>query len=576
MTVAIVAIVGVALVVAATTLAPKVGVATPLLLVLLGFLASLTPWVGHVGVPPELVLEGILPPLLYSAAVSTPIMEVRRDFRIISLFSVVLVVASATVVGLLATVLIPGLPLGVGLALGAVISPTDPVATSIVRKAHVSSRLVTVLDGESMLNDASALVLLRAAIAAVGVSVSVWQVAGQFVWAVVAAIVIGYGVGKLNLLVRAHVSDPNVGVAVSLVVPFLASVPAERIGASGLVAAVAAGFVTGYGAPHRIGARDRLTERTVWSTIELLLESGVFLLTGLELRSLTSDLSNGAGTIGAAVWIAAVCVAVVLAVRAVFVAWSVWSLALRNRRAPAVREELTRIQDTIEQGHVPHRRPPEPKVRRLLHLRRTAPDKEVQLGRWRKALDLRIADLDYLAAEQFGWRDGVMLTWSGLRGAVTVAAVQTLPVDAPSRSLVVLVAVFVAIGTLLVQGSTLSLVARLLGLSGHDAEGDESQWVSLQAELSRAALARLEEHPSSVADAVRERLVMRVEADDDEFGSQAQREQLRTYRTLRLDLIAAEREALLSIRQSGTYPSALLDAALAQLDAEQIGIELRR
>src|SRR5487761_2229936 len=289
MSLGLVAIVAVVVVVAATALAPRVGVAAPLLLVVLGFAASMTPFVGPVTVPPEWILSGILPPLLYSAAVSTPVMEVRRDFRIISLFSVVLVVVSAVVVGVVATALIPGLPLGVGVALGAVISPTDAVATSIVRKAGVSSRLVTVLDGESMLNDASALVLLRSAVAAVGVGISVWQVAGQFVWAVVGAVVIGYAVGKLNLLVRSKIADTNAGVALSLVVPFVAYLPAEQLGASGLVAAVTAGVITGYGAPHKIGAKDRITERTVWRTVELLLESSVFLLIGLEFPALARD-----------------------------------------------------------------------------------------------------------------------------------------------------------------------------------------------------------------------------------------------------------------------------------------------
>jgi len=225
------------------------------------------------------------------------------------------------------------------------------VATSIVRKAHVSSRLVTVLDGESMLNDASALVLLRSAIAAVGVGMSIWHVAGAFVWAVLAAVAIGFAVGKLNLLVRSKITDTNAGVALSLVIPFVAYIPAEHLGASGLVAAVVAGVVTGYGAPRRIGARDRITERTVWRTIELLLESSVFLLIGLELPALTKDLTDSGGNIGSALRIGAVAATVVLAIRAAF-------LAGRNRRAPAVREQLTEMQGQLDQGQVPELRAP--------------------------------------------------------------------------------------------------------------------------------------------------------------------------------------------------------------------------
>lgn len=577
MNLGLVAIAAVVLVVAATVLAPRVGVAAPLLLVVLGFAASMTPFVGQVSIPPEWILSGILPPLLYSAAVSAPVMEVRRDFGIISTFSIVLVIVSATAVGLLATVLIPGLPLGVGIALGAVISPTDAVATSIVRKAHVSSRLVTVLDGESMLNDASALVLLRSAIAAVGVGISIWHVAGAFVWAVLAAVAIGFAVGKLNLLVRSKITDTNAGVALSLVIPFVAYLPAEHLGASGLVAAVVAGVVTGYGAPRRIGARDRITERTVWRTIELLLESSVFLLIGLELPALAKDLTGSGGNIGSALRIGAVAATVVLAIRTGLVAWSVWILARRNRRAPAVREQLTEMQGQLDQGQVPELRAPGSKAGFLArrHALGEAPSTS-QLNRVQRSLDMRIADLDYLAAEQFDWRDGFMLVWAGMRGAVTVAAAQTLPEDTPQRSLLVLVATFVAVGTLLVQGSTLSWLAGRLGLTGRDVAGDESQWAALQNELNDAALARLDAYPEAVADPVRERLTRRTQPDEDEFGSAAQRAQLESFRRLRLDLIAAERDALLVVRQSGTYPSAMLDRALTQLDAEQIGIELRR
>ncbi len=579
MSLGLVAILGVLVVVAATALAPRVGVAAPLLLVVLGFAASVTPFVGAVTVPPEWILSGILPPLLYSAAVSAPVMEVRRDFRIISLFSVTLVVVTAVLVGVVATLLIPGLPLGVGIALGAVISPTDAVATSIVRKAGVSPRLVTILDGESMLNDASALVLLRSAVAAVGVGISVWQVAGQFVWAVVAAVAIGFGVGKLNLLVRSRIADTNAGVALSLVVPFVAYLPAEHLGASGLVAAVTAGVVTGYGAPHRIGARDRITERTVWRTVELILESSVFLLIGLELPSLASDLTTSGGSIASALGIGVVAATVVVATRALFVAWSVWALARRNRRQPAVREKLAEMSDQLDRGVVPELGDQQRNARRLVKRRppvKTEERTQKQLTRWRQAVDGRIADLDYLAGEQLGWRDGVMLVWAGMRGAVTVAAVQTLPEGTPQRSLIVLVATLVAVGTLLLQGSTLSWLAGRLGLTERDNAGDEAQWTALQNELKRAALARLDAYPDAIAEPVRARVTQRAEPEDDPYGSAVQRVQREQFRTMRLDLISAEREELLALRSSGSYASAMLDAALTQLDAEQIGIELRR
>jgi monovalent cation/hydrogen antiporter len=579
MNLALVAVGAVILVVASTVVAPRVGVAAPLLLVVLGFAASLTPWVGPVTVPPAWILSGVLPPLLYSAAVSTPVMEARRDIRIISLFSVVLVAVSAVAVGLVAVALVPGLPLGLGIALGAVISPTDAVATSIVRRAGVSPRLVTVLEGESMLNDASALVLLRSAIAAVGVGITLWQVVGQFLWAVLAAVAIGFVVGRLNLLVRAKISDAIAGVALSLVVPFIAYLPAEHLGASGLVAAVTAGVVTGEGAPHRMGAGDRITDRTVWRTVELLLESSVFLLIGLELPALARDLTGKGGSIFSAVGIGVVAASVVVGVRALFVAWSVWVLARRNRRQPAVREKLAEMSDQLDQGVVPEVGRPVREAKRLVKRNppvSSAEKRQTQLTRWRQAVAARIADLDYLAGEQFSWREGVVLVWAGMRGAVTVAAAQTLPEDTPQRSLLVLVATLVAVGMLLAQGSSLSWLAGRLGVTDRDSADDEAQWTGLQADLNRAALRRLEAYPDKIADEMRERLTRRTPSEDDPYGGGLHRVRLQQYLTLRLDVINAERDELLVLRKTGSYPSAMLDAALTQLDAEQIGIELRR
>jgi CPA1 family monovalent cation:H+ antiporter len=588
MSLEMVAILGVLVVVAVTALAPRVGVAAPLLLVALGLGVSLLPFVDRVTVPPEWILAGVLPPLLYSAAVNTPSMEFRRDFRLISAFSVVLVVSSAVAIGFVATLLVPGLPLGIGIALGAIISPTDAVATSIVRQAGVAPRIVTVLDGESMLNDASALVLLRSAVAAVGVSVSLWQVAAEFVWAVVAAVAIGYLVGRANLAVRSRITQVSGNVALSLVVPYLASLPAEHLGASGLVAAVTAGLVTGNGAHRRLTAEGRLAERAVWRTVELLLESAVFLLVGLEAPSLATDLLADGGSLGPALLVALVAGGLALAVRTTFVAWSVWSLARRNRRTPAVRERLSAMQDQLADGRIPELGAPQGSGRRQRRIRRIArraaagaPSTEARISRWQQLVERRLADLDYLAAEQFGWRDGVILVWAGMRGAVTIAAAQTLPHDTPHRSLLVLAAATVAVGSLLVQGVSLGAIAGRLGLAGHPGDNDPEQWAALQAELGRAALSRLSEklegYPAELVERVRERL-SRAPGTDDDFGpgTAVTRERMARFRRLRLDLIGVQREELLAIRDLGTYPSGMLDAALAQLDAEQLGIELHR
>jgi monovalent cation/hydrogen antiporter len=577
------AVLAVVAIVAVSSLAPRLRVAAPLVLVLLGVGVSFLPFVPAIDVDPEWILGVVLPPLLYSSAVGMPTMDFRRDFRIISGLSVVLVVVSAVVVGFALTWVVPDLPLAAGIALGAIVSPTDAVATSIVRRAGVSPRIVTVLEGESMLNDASALVLLRAAIAAFGVAVTVVQVAGEFVYSVAVAGVIGLVVGRLNLRVRSWIDQSAAGVAISFVVPFVAYLPAEELGASGLVAAVVAGLASGHGAATRLSAEDRITERVVWRTAELLLESAVFLLMGLQLYGLVEDLTAEGEDLLDAVVVGAVAALLVVVVRSAVVAPAVWSLAVRARRNPAVRERLTGFQDRLAGGELPG---PPPR-RRGSDPAEQARRVESRARRIARTITVRIADIDYLTAEKFGWREAVVLVWAGMRGAVTLAAAQSLPAATPHRSLLVVAAFAVAAGTLLVQGSTLPWVVRRLRLStAADHEGEAAEHAALRAELLETALAELGGDGLRKADGTpyAERTVARIrelgllprrDEDEEDSGRPAPAAVAAEVRSMRLALITAERQALLRIRDVGTYRSSVLDAALTQLDAAELGMRLR-
>lgn len=226
---ALLAVFGVVCIVAINTLAPKVGVSAPLGLVVAGIVLSLLRFVPALAVPPEWILAGVLPLLLYSAAVSMPAMDFRRDFRAISGLSVSLVVMTSLALGWFFARFIPELGLAGGIALGAIVSPTDAVATSIVKRLGVAPRAVAVLDGESLLNDASALVLLRSAIAAAASSVSLWHVAGSFVRSVAIATAIGFSVGYVALLLRRRIPQASVNTLLSFIVPFLAYEPAEHL-----------------------------------------------------------------------------------------------------------------------------------------------------------------------------------------------------------------------------------------------------------------------------------------------------------------------------------------------------------
>ncbi|MFD1824148.1 MULTISPECIES: cation:proton antiporter [Mumia] len=560
----LVGIAAIVCIVAVTVLSPRVGVAAPLLLVLVGVAISLLPFVPAIEISPEVLLAGVLPPLLYSTAVSMPAMDFRRDFTAISGLSVILVLISAVVLGLFFRAVIPGIELSTGIALGAIVSPTDAVATSIVRRLGVSPRVVTVLEGESLLNDASALVLLRSAIAATAASVSVWGVAADFVWAVLAAVAIGVLVGWLNLVVRRRITEAPLSTAISFVVPFVAYVPAEHFGASGLVAAVAAGLVTGRGSPKYLSPQDRLYETSNWRTIELLLEGGVFLLMGLELYGVLEDVQDAHDSPANALVVGFAAGAIILMIRSAYVLPLLLSVRRKRRNASEYRQKVEGLQERLDQGEVAPRGGAHEQ-----HIRR-------RIGR-------ALADVDYLTAVPLGWREGVVLVWAGMRGVVTLAAAQSLPHDTPERATLVLVAFVVAAGTLLVQGSTLPWAVRMLGLASDEAGGRDPDLMQLEGEMNRAASTLLDSadlrrrdgtpYDDEVLRRVRATLRREVAGDEEEAAESARiRDEVRE---LRLHTIAAERAALLRARSLGTYSSAALSEALAMLDADQISLELK-
>ncbi|MEI4280289.1 cation:proton antiporter [Klenkia terrae] len=515
------AVLAVLVVVAASALGERLGVAAPLLLVGAGVVASLVPGFPSFEVEPEWVLAGLLPPLLYSAAVSVPAMDLRRELGAVSGLSVVLVVLSSVALGGFFALVFPGLGLAWGVALGAVVSPTDAVATSIARRLGVPARAVTILDGEGLLNDATALVVLRAAIAAAATGVSLWGVAGRFVWAVAGAALIGVLVGRAGLWVRSRLREVPATTALSFAVPFVAAIPAELAGASGLVAAVLAGLTTGWRAPKVLSPGARLSDAQNWSTVEMLLEGAVFLLMGLQLVGIVRDVQDEHAGVGTALAIAAGALVLTVAVRAAYV-----SLLLLGQRRGAGR--TTERRDTFARLHagedVGHRRS-----------RRTPTERQLEQFRTRVARAL--ADLDHLLAHPLDARQGTVVVWAGMRGAITLAAAQTLPAQTPARPLLLLVAVAVAVGSLLLQGTTLPwLVRRLLPATPAGPAQDAQREVVRQRLVEAAATA-------GTADPVA--------------------------------VLTAQRAALLSERDLGRLDSAVRTAALPELDAAPSALEVR-
>jgi len=567
-TVIVLAILGVLVIATATALAPRVNIAGPLMLVIVGLGVSLLPFVPAVEVDPEIILIGILPPLLYSSAVSLPAIEFRRDIGPIAGLSVVLVVITSLVLGLFFTWVIPELGLLSAIALGAILSPTDAVATSIVKRLGLSPRVVTMLDGESLLNDATSLVLLRTAIAAVatGGAVAVGEFAGAFLAGVVVALLVGALVGWATLRFRAWVGNPAANTAVGFAVPFVAYLPTEQLGGSGLVAAVVAGIVTGQGSARWLTADQRLSDTVNWRTIELVLEGAVFLIMGLELKDIwQQNMAEHDGPVRA-VWLALAALAIVLVVRAGYVSLLV---LLQGRVARgAQRRRLDQFGARLDEFGGRARDPEEPPHRRRFAERR--------LRALRARLRRAMADMDYYQASPIGWKHGGIIVWAGMRGVVTLAAAQTLPLDTPSRELLILTAFLVAVISLLAQGFTLPVFARMLRIPPEDDELTRDEQQRIDNALRAAATAALKAGTVRRQDgsAFPEELVAnagrRYAEPPDDDATEARRDAME----LRLALIGTMRARLATLSRSGLSSSALRHA-LAELDADELNLRLR-
>ncbi|MCC4908483.1 sodium:proton antiporter [Microbacterium sp. cx-59] len=563
----VVVILGVVIVAVVTALGRRLNIAGPLVLVAIGLLLAALPFVPDIPpIDPEWILVGVLPPLLYSSAVQLPAIEFRRDFRPIAGLSVLLVVGSAVLLGIFFTWVIPGLSLPVGIALGAILSPTDAVATSIVKRVGISPRVVTLLEGESLLNDATALVLLRTATVAVASGFAFADAVGTFVWGVLIAIVMGAVVGFVNLRLRAWVANSAANTAISFTVPFIAYLPTEYLGGSGLVAAVVAGIVTGQGAARFFTPDQRLSDEINWRTIELVLEGGVFLIMGLELTDVVSKNLTEHDGLWHGTWLAFASLGIILLVRAVYVSFIIWRQGRRARRYDAVDfDRMNERIDDVEAGRIPPRGSSDP-------ARMTA-----RLAMVRRRMQRMSADLDYYRASPLGWKHGTVIVWAGMRGVVTLAAAQTLPANTEHRPLLIFVAFMVAIISLLLQGFTLPGLVRLLRIPPTAAGPTPEEQLRLDAELRTAAVTSLGDPAlvrrdgSTFSPHLVDTVGLRMAQPPDDESTATAREMLE----LRLALIETMRRRLIEVGRTGTFSTAALRHALAELDADQLSLELR-
>jgi Na+/H+ antiporter len=509
----------VAVVTAATWLSRRMPFPAPLVLTVVGVVASFVPGVPDVELSPEVVLVGFLPPLLYAAAISTSLVDFRRHMRPIGMLSVGLVITTTVVVGLVVGWLLP-VPLAAAFAIGAVVAPPDAVAaTAVARRVGMPRKMVTILQGESLVNDATALVLLRSAIGAMSSSIAIWQVGLDFVATAVGGVAVGLVVAMVTGKIRYHIDDEVTDTAISFVTPFVAYLVAEAFDFSGVLAVVITGLALGQRSHVVQSASSRVFERTNWRTVEFLLENTVFLLIGLQVRSILSaagdsDLSPGR--------IAVVCVVVTLVVIVVRPLW-VFPTTYLPRLLPRVRE-----------------REPE------------APP----------------------------WAYPAGVSWAGMRGVVTLAAAFALPVDTPEREVLILLALVVVAATLLIQGATLPWILRGLELRGPDPAEDALQAATVQQRATLVGIARLSELKASdeaeeVVARVRQRSLERANAMWERLGG-ADETPFQAYARLRIGMIDAERQELIRLRDEGTVPDDVLRGVIEAIDVEETVLAIGR
>ena len=503
---------------ALVTIARGLGIAYPIFLVIGGILLGLVPGIPRIAIEPNLIFLIVLPPLLYIAAYFTPVRSLRANLGTISSLAVGLVFATALTVAVVAHALIPGIPWSVAIALGAIVAPPDAIAaTAIASRLGLPRQIVTILEGESLLNDATALTIYGIAVAAAaGGAFSPTTAVTTFAVALLGGCVIGVAVGWVIAEIRVRIEDTPVEMTISLLTPYAAFLPAERLGASGVIATVAAGLYLGHRGSRIMGADARLTGRAVWETITFLLNGFVFIVMGLEVpllfRTLTPSLAIRLVGIGIALSI------VLVLIRALFIFGTVFL------------PQIVRGQQDMP---------------------------------WPFACSVVLS--------WAGMRGVVSL-------AAALALPMTLPAGGPfpARDALIIVTLTVIVFTLLGQGLSLPWLIRRLHLAGDP--GLRAEEASARQRLLEAATGRIDQlYPvwpghRPLLDQLRDTYRHRsehIERQRDPSAADGGDRELIEHREIRRTVIDSEREALMRLRAEGEISDDVLRNLERELDLEE-------
>jgi CPA1 family monovalent cation:H+ antiporter len=498
----------------------------PIVLVIGGLLLALVPGVPEVELDPDLILVIFLPPLLYSAAFFSDLRSLRSNVRPLSLTAIGLVLLTTAVVAVLAHEVI-GMPWAVAFALGAIVSPTDPVAaTAIMRRVGAPRRIVNLVEGESLFNDAAALVTYRVAVAAaIGGSFSLLDASLEFVGAAAGGVALGLGVAYVIGEIRRRLDDPQTEITISLFTGYAAFIPAEELHLSGVLAAVSAGIYLGWRAPELISPATRLQAFGTWEVLTFLLNAVLFVLIGLQLPVVLDGL-EGRPALEPFAYAAMVAGAVILC-RFVWLFTVPYLIRLVDRR-------------------------PEQRERRV------------------------------------GAAPRIVVGWSGMRGAVSLAAALAIPLETdagaafPERDLILFITFAVILVTVVGQGLTLPALIRRLGVTekGDEEEKEEmrARWAASEAAIERLNELELEdwtrdetiERVRGLYEFRKRRVAVRAgKVEDDGIEDRSL-----TYQRMMHIVLEAQRQALIGLVRQGEISAEVMRRVERELDLEESRLEI--
>jgi CPA1 family monovalent cation:H+ antiporter len=545
-----------------TAVAHRRGLEPALIIVVIGGAVSFLPEFEPPELDSHILLTVVLPPLLYSAALDFSFPTFLRNIRPILGLGIGLVVVTAfTVAAVSSWLIFVPLTFATALVLGAIVAPPDAVtAVAVGRKLGLPKRVMAILTGESLINDAAALTLFTIAVAQItGRETFIENPFLLFGYSAVVGPIVGGVLGYVTLWIRRRLANPGLETVQGLVVPFAAFIAAEELHASGVLAVVTAGFVVGNGTLGA-GYQTRLQERYVWNSVDVLLEAFVFAYIGLHLRFVLEDLREAHESLAVVAIGSIVVLLIVLVIRPL----SVFAIFGRNKLSRHVETKFS---------------VPVPAVggRGALGTRR----RNKPPGKWRSRIDRRA----------LSWQENVVVSWTGMRGVVTLAAAAAIPATTvsgepfPERATIQAIAFVVSVGTLLIQGWTLPLLIRRLHLSrfADDHAADRNEELKAERIVHDAAdevLAAFRADPpknmSPRALAEITETIARHSQDADEMPDpEAHTKRSEVFSALYRDVLASQRQALIAERDAGRIEDEAVRAMLERLDLQEAGVSAR-